>query len=111
MMLRPPGPTRTATLFPYTTLFRSPAGDAAGARGRGGGDLRPGAPGREADAVRGLGRGRLAAALGGASRRDLGPDCRPDPGAAASGMGAREQPRPARVDRGIEGREIGRAHV
>src|SRR3546814_1531761 len=25
MIRRPPGPTRTDTLFPYTTLFRSPA--------------------------------------------------------------------------------------
>src|SRR3546814_11859390 len=30
MMLRPPGSTRTDTLFPYTTLFRSPY-DRAGA--------------------------------------------------------------------------------
>src|SRR3546814_20611357 len=27
MIRRPPRSTRTATLFPYTTLFRSPAGD------------------------------------------------------------------------------------
>src|SRR3546814_16714217 len=26
MIRRPPGSTRTATLFPYTTLFRSPRG-------------------------------------------------------------------------------------
>src|SRR3546814_11392188 len=30
MMLRPPRPTRTDTLFPYTTLFRSAADDADG---------------------------------------------------------------------------------
>src|SRR3546814_5290858 len=29
MIRRPPRSTRTDTLFPYTTLFRSPAGDAA----------------------------------------------------------------------------------
>src|SRR3546814_1357735 len=27
MIRRPPGSTRTATLFPYTTLFRSPVAD------------------------------------------------------------------------------------
>src|SRR3546814_3079620 len=27
MIRRPPGSTRTDTLFPYTTLFRSPTGD------------------------------------------------------------------------------------
>src|SRR3546814_5451950 len=30
MIRRPPGSTRTATLFPYTTLFRSAAGRCAG---------------------------------------------------------------------------------
>src|SRR3546814_4436164 len=34
MILRPPRSTRTDTLFPYTTLFRS-AGDGAGYRGPG----------------------------------------------------------------------------
>src|SRR3546814_7119786 len=29
MIRRPPRSTRTDTLFPYTTLFRSPGGDAA----------------------------------------------------------------------------------
>src|SRR3546814_9315590 len=33
MILRPPGSTRTDTLFPYTTLFRSPA--RSGRRGPG----------------------------------------------------------------------------
>src|SRR3546814_2439716 len=32
MIRRPPRSTRTDTLFPYTTLFRSRAGDAAAAR-------------------------------------------------------------------------------
>src|SRR3546814_11026494 len=31
MIRRPPGSTRTDTLFPYTTLFRSDAGDAGDA--------------------------------------------------------------------------------
>src|SRR3546814_4949468 len=31
MIRRPPRSTRTDTLFPYTTLFRSPAGDLCGA--------------------------------------------------------------------------------
>src|SRR3546814_14456955 len=49
MIRRPPRSTRTDTLFPYTTLFRSPARLAAGRRswwlplapppGRGGADL------------------------------------------------------------------------
>src|SRR3546814_14565404 len=34
MMRRPPGSTRTDTLFPYTTLFRSGAIAAAGSAGR-----------------------------------------------------------------------------
>src|SRR3546814_11997743 len=34
MIRRPPRSTRTDTLFPYTTLFRSVAGDAAGPRRR-----------------------------------------------------------------------------
>src|SRR3546814_6636135 len=32
MLLRPPRSTRTATLFPYTSLFRSPEGPVAAAR-------------------------------------------------------------------------------
>src|SRR3546814_14679737 len=34
MIRRPPRSTRTDTLFPYTTLFRSPAAPAPGPRGR-----------------------------------------------------------------------------
>src|SRR3546814_2864138 len=38
MIRRPPRSTRTDTLFPYTTLFRSPVGgDRIGRGGRGGG--------------------------------------------------------------------------
>src|SRR3546814_9860369 len=41
MIRRPPRSTRTDTLFPYTTLFRSAAGQLdPHRRGRGGGDLR-----------------------------------------------------------------------
>src|SRR3546814_3391602 len=38
MIRRPPRSTRTDTLFPYTTLFRSRPGREAGDRGRGGFD-------------------------------------------------------------------------
>src|SRR3546814_3642390 len=41
MIRRPPGSTRTDTLFPYTTLFRSQA--LRGRHGLHGGDLRPAA--------------------------------------------------------------------
>src|SRR3546814_2272131 len=34
MLRRPPGSTRTDTLFPYTTLFRSPAGNRVAAHHR-----------------------------------------------------------------------------
>src|SRR3546814_2879761 len=60
MMRRPPRSTRTDTLFPYTTLFRSglhgdhaapvPAGDGAAERGRARGDGRH-AHGRGAQAA------------------------------------------------------------
>src|SRR3546814_7975418 len=56
MIRRPPRSTRTDTLFPYTTLFRSPARGRARARGRGDEDLREHA-GR-ARAPRGARRGR-----------------------------------------------------
>src|SRR3546814_15642733 len=35
MIRRPPRSTRTDTLFPYTTLFRSPGGDGLASRGIG----------------------------------------------------------------------------
>src|SRR3546814_3965906 len=47
LIRRPPGLTRTDTLFPYTTLFRSTAGLGGGAGDRGGG-----APRRDAAACR-----------------------------------------------------------
>src|SRR3546814_8339015 len=69
MIRRPPGPTRTDTLFPYTTLFRS-----GGRR-----DLRRGRPGdRDTDRTRPAthpvrGRARLprGAGISGAPRRAL----------------------------------------
>src|SRR3546814_9586679 len=42
MIRRPPRSTRTDTLFPYTTLFRSPGADAEGLY-PGGGDIEPAA--------------------------------------------------------------------
>src|SRR3546814_11119439 len=42
MLRRPPRSTRTDTLFPYTTLFRSPPHRALGSGGRDDGALRPG---------------------------------------------------------------------
>src|SRR3546814_8753397 len=41
MIRRPPRSTRTDTLFPYTTLFRSQGGQLADRTGGGGGRLRP----------------------------------------------------------------------
>src|SRR3546814_7621660 len=48
MIRRPPRSTRTDTLFPYTTLFRSAGRGAQAALGR---------PGRSAQALAGRGRG------------------------------------------------------
>src|SRR3546814_6606058 len=69
MILRPPRSTRTYTLFPYTTRFRSPH------RGRGLRHLVSGS----ADAVRHSARRLLAAAGAGRAR---GPDGRAAPAAA-----------------------------
>src|SRR3546814_12031300 len=60
MIRRPPISTRTDTLFPYTTLFRSQGGAGRGARREGGGTSR-----REHAAPSGHGPGG-----GGASDRD-----------------------------------------
>src|SRR3546814_11852827 len=66
MIRRPPRSTRTDTIFPYTTLFRSAeaaggdgAARAAGAR-RGGGGARPAADPRGAPGAHGHGRWRRA---------------------------------------------------
>src|SRR3546814_10346114 len=83
MIRRPPRSTRTDTLFPYTTLFRSPVGHRQGHRHRAdrharpqGKDAHP-APGRSRD------RHRLAQApRGGCTRRHGEPaiDMDVDPG-------------------------------
>src|SRR3546814_3911990 len=62
MIRRPPRSTRTDTLFPYTTLFRS--GDALFPRGRGG---RAARPARRDDPA--AGRGGGAGGPGGRLRR------------------------------------------
>src|SRR3546814_16949237 len=49
MIRRPPRSTRTDTLFPYTTLFRSPVGGDVAAQGR---DLVPVAAGDRGDGRR-----------------------------------------------------------
>src|SRR3546814_11792239 len=61
MIRRPPSSTRTDTLFPYTTLFRSSARDRRGAQGQRESSLpdpRPGAaaPARTAQVLAGSGR-------------------------------------------------------
>src|SRR3546814_4460800 len=66
MILRPPRSTRTDTLFPYTTLFRSPGRTAGGAAGR----FRDGAPG---------GRRDIWSAGGSHGRSARGSDCRRRP--------------------------------
>src|SRR3546814_19979156 len=74
MIRRPPRSTRTDTLFPYTTLFRScvrPAGAADGAIGRAGrrhalADDR--ADGDAAGPAAGRGRGRIRDRAGGRGR-------------------------------------------
>src|SRR3546814_6552874 len=53
MIRRPPRSTRTDTLFPYTTLFRSGRGEDRRARGQGG--PRPPPPGRGRGAPDGAG--------------------------------------------------------
>src|SRR3546814_8431543 len=52
MIRRPPGSTRTDTLFPYTTLFRSPGGESAGPVPCGNRCLRSGHSDRGEDRVR-----------------------------------------------------------
>src|SRR3546814_7569346 len=62
MIRRPPRSTRTDTLFPDTTLFRSDAGDRRSAARRSGGAA--GAPGRHASGGAAVAAGRRAAAPG-----------------------------------------------
>src|SRR3546814_11078430 len=94
MIRRPPRSTRTDTLFPYTTLFRSRPDDEAvarriarrdaeaerklaedtalGAQDRGGGKAGEGGPGKEMAAVEHgwAPRGRITAQIGRASCRE-----------------------------------------
>src|SRR3546814_4837685 len=78
MSRRPPRPTRTDTLFPYTTLFRSTG---RGAGGRAGGVLRPwraeGRPGGGGAAQPALCRRHLSPRLQGPSRGGTSPSQRP----------------------------------
>src|SRR3546814_2634260 len=67
MIRRPPRSTRTDTLFPYTTLFRSAAGMAGKAGGRGGGPAASEVPDRWADP----GRQTPSPGRGGRGRQDL----------------------------------------
>src|SRR3546814_20555239 len=94
MIRRPPGPTRTDTLFPYTTLFRSPARKCAPlAR-----------PHRAADAgAAGHGAQRLRRAIGPVPRHpdegDAGADhlaLGVDPAAPGAAVRDRYAPRPRR---------------
>src|SRR3546814_16519637 len=63
---RPPRSTRTYTLFPYTTLFRSHPARPAGA-----GDERERVPGADRDAARRLRHRRDAGLVAAAQPRDL----------------------------------------
>src|SRR3546814_5489065 len=73
MIRRPLRSTRTDTLFPYTTLFRSPAGPCAGRLWRGdGGDRRRGAEGPLLRARPAAQRRLLCASLSGGGGRGLG---------------------------------------
>src|SRR3546814_4231901 len=81
MIRRPPRSTRTDTLFPYTTLFRSPAADFHSRARRTISDLHR----RDARAQAG-GRGRLSGDGGVARLSEVG-------AAAAQGPGGRSVPR------------------
>src|SRR3546814_1636566 len=109
MVRRPPRSTRTDTLFPYTTLFRSPAGDAippdiAQMRTRGGHSLCA-----DADQARLHHRAPRAHAAepiaAGKKTSHAGPTADP----AAVEPTAPDRPFLGRADR--RANEIGRAHV
>src|SRR3546814_17002993 len=108
MIPRPPRSTLTDTLFPYTTLFRSPA---VQARARAGGA----APRlRKHRVVRDDIDDHLAVrcleCIGG--MKDVaGIDRRPDDHIAATGPGEQADPRRMRVVPRIGKAKIGRAHV
>src|SRR3546814_3376629 len=73
MIRRPPRSTRTDTLFPYTTLFRSGHGADGGVALRGGGRAGPGRPQGHAGAA--APRARRRAGVG----RLAGPPAGPEP--------------------------------
>src|SRR3546814_4941898 len=100
MIRRPPRSTRTDTLFPYTTLFRSPAAG-AGPPVEGPSALaRPPAPGRAASR---LWPARSADRVQARGFRPLRDD---------AGRGARGDGEPAQPHRAAPAAtEIGRAHV
>src|SRR3546814_17621198 len=102
MIRRPPGSTRTYTLFPYTTLFRSarPIGATASCRDSRPFGISPGAPPRHAGgrSVDWLG----ALPVGLASFRDDGPSYwlvrrAPDCGACGKGVDGADHHGPSRV--------------
>src|SRR3546814_12344469 len=81
MIRRPPRSTRTDTLFPYTTLFRSDGDTAADPAGAVDGDRRadagegPGRPGRHGPRAAAAGQGAAAVRRGaGRTRRAEDPD-------------------------------------
>src|SRR3546814_3903889 len=97
MIRRPPRSTRTDTLFPYTTLFRSFSGERPAAR----------------RALRGRGtRGRAGGDRSSAYRQRTDRRCQPvrgeTPAPAAEG---RDRARDIRGGGGARDDEIGRAHV
>src|SRR3546814_7641190 len=110
MIRRPPRSTRTDTLLPYTTLFRSEAGHAADSAGEAGAD--PVGQKDRGEAVDGIAFRRLSAPLGHG-------DMLADFGKAVSGVGrkaAGTKPigrNQGAMDQkiGVASSQIGRAHV
>src|SRR3546814_9760925 len=85
MVLRPPRSTRTDTLFPYTTLFRSASCPARSARGE---RRRPARRAAAGGLRRGRARGGLAGMEGGraAGRAELLRHRTPDPRGQSAGV-------------------------
>src|SRR3546814_15939969 len=107
MIRRPPSSTRTATLFPYTPLFRSAQPQGAG----GGGVVR--SFGVVEQAVGGVGVTAAGVEVGAGLDGDRGPDLAACAGAdlggaLRSGLVELDAVEPGGGDRGVE---IGRAHV
>src|SRR3546814_2697436 len=76
MIRRPPRSTRTDTLFPYTTLFRSPGLGTALRTGLGGGGIE-GAEGHVIGAVLGRHHGEMARIVAGDPDDGIGADPAP----------------------------------